>query len=340
MKRSAAVLFASVSIVVPAIAGCGGGDDGGDSGGGRLSDALSSVSAGAPADQAFLWTDVAAVRKAAGLPESIADFRPTKDQQRWLIPLGDGTGQLLQNGVPLAQQLKIDALAADQAVSIGEAPARAVRLDGVDAAAAHTALVDQAKMQPAKLGDRDILSSGAQNQIDLNNEATRTLVGIGNRVYAQDDTIALSGTDAGLAAVLGDGDAKLGDQDPYKAAADCLGDVVSAEIYPGKMAGADADLVAIGVRGGDSPTEVLCAVGDESRAKALTDSLKAKMTLDAVTMDTNQKLSTMVTKIDVDSGGSGDAQYARAVLTPVAGRPLGFLAQALQRRALTPYLGG
>jgi hypothetical protein len=336
MLRATASLIASAAVVV--LAGCGG--DGGDSGGGRLADALSSVSAGPAGEQAFLWTDVAAVRQAGDFSAHTGDMRLTPAQRPWLTPLGTGAPRLANAGVTVRDQLGIDLLSADQAITIGNAPESAVRLDGVDAAPAHDSLSKLPGAKAGQLGDRAIITRGDERQVDLDGDASQLLIGIGNRFYAKDGTVALSGTDAALQGVLGDGGDPLGDQPAYAAAADCLGDVVSAEIHPGRDAGTEAALVAIGARGDATPTEVLCVVGDEDRADAAAQTLRKRMTPDAITPDTRQPLSDLVAGTDVSTGGSGDEHYARAVLTLADERPLGFLTQALQRRALVAYLGG
>jgi hypothetical protein len=326
-----AVLISSSAIL--AMAGCGGDDGGG--GGGRLADALSSVSAGPAAGQAFLWSDVAAVREAGGFPDRMSDLEVGPAQRRWLIPLGTGAGRLMNVGVPAAEDLGIDVLSADQAITIGNPPQTAVRLDGVDAQAAHDGLVAHAGARPARLGDHDVLTRGQEGEVDPADPLGAALIGIGNRMVAADETVALSGSDASLEAVLGDGGDTLADEPGYGAAADCLGDVLSAEIYPGRQAGADVDLVAIGVRGGDAPTEVLCAVGDDGQAGAL----RTHLAPDSVTPDTRQHVSDLVAQADVDTGEAGGDHYARALLTLAGDRPAGFLTQALQRRALAAYLG-
>jgi hypothetical protein len=336
MLRRSLPLIASAAVLL--LAGCGG--DGGGSGGSRLAGALSSVSAGPAGEQAFLWTDIAAVRQAGDFPEHIADMKLTPAQQPWLTPLGTGAPRLATAGVTARDQLGIDLLSADQAITIGNAPDSAVRLDGADATLARDGLSKLPGAKPGQLGDRAIITRGAEGQVDLDGDASQLLIGIGNRFYAQDETVALSGTDAALKAVLGDGGDPLGDQPGYTAAADCLGDVVSAEIHPGRDAGTDADLVAIGARGNATPTEVLCVIGDQDQADADAAALRTHMAPDAITPDTRQRLSDIVAKTDVTTGGSGDAHYARAVLTLADGRPLGFLTQVLQRRALTAYLGG
>src|SRR4051794_2869677 len=124
-------------IVAPGVAACGGDDPAQPSGG--LADALDAVSAGPASEERFAWSDVAAIRKLGDLPAS-ADELDFQKLRPWDYALGTGAPQLVTAMKPLAEELHVDLLAADRAITIGLPRKTAVRLDGVDGAAMEDAL--------------------------------------------------------------------------------------------------------------------------------------------------------------------------------------------------------
>lgn len=196
----------------------------------------------------------------------------------------------------------VDVYSADRLMTIGTGGDMATRVDGLD-------------------GDAAVLTRTA----DISS--------------ADDGTVVLASSEETRDAMLGDGGDALGDRAEYAAAADCLGDVVAAALLPGKTAGGDVQLVAIGVRGGDDPVEVLCAVGDGDQAERAADALRAHLDPDATEGVTRRRLADLIGDAQVDTGDGDGRDWARVVVTPKEDARLGFLIQAaLVQRQLEEWL--
>ncbi|HEY8584439.1 MAG TPA: hypothetical protein VIL49_15885 [Capillimicrobium sp.] len=330
---AAAIAAAVLALGAPA---CGGDDGGGSEGSGALADALSAVSAGEQSEQRFSFTDVAAVRELAGAPATAQELE-LEQLGPWAAALGTGAPGLAEFVFALDEELRLDLVAADRTLSIGPGPVAAVRVDGTDGAAVADALRERG-LEDAEAGGRETLARPGEP--DLDDPLAPALLRLGARAAAEGETVVLAADDEALLAALGEAGEPLGDQPAFAAAAACLGDVVSAEIWAGPAIDVpDAETVAVGVRRGDAPTEVLCVVGDEGQAGQAGKALEERLTLEAPTPDTRQPLSALLEAIELDAGEAEDRSYARAVITPLDERPADFLQRSLAVGALAFYVG-
>jgi hypothetical protein len=280
----------AAAAAVTSLSACGG-DDGGGSGG--LHDALDAVSAGPASERSFAYTDVASLRDVTDLPKPGGRFDP--DFMRWNVPASIGAPALTQRAFSVREGQGVDLFSADRFVTIGFGGDGATRIDGFD-------------------GDAEALTS-------LMDAST-----------AQGGTVVVAGDAPARDAALGQGDEALGDRAEYAAAADCLGDVLAAQIGPARSAGFPpdaAELVAVGVRGGDDPADVLCVVGDEQQAKQADDTLRRALDPDAVSRATNRHISDEVDEVTFATGDSSGRHWARVEATPKADAQLGYLFRAV-----------
>jgi len=326
-----------VLLSLAGLSACGG--DESDEPAGGLSDALDSVSAGPASERHFAWSDVAAIRRLAKLPDSSRDIDYAA-LRTWSFPLATGAPPVATAMPQLAERLRLDYLAAGRAVTIGVRPDVATRFDGVDGGAVQDAL-RSAGAREQRVGDHTALSveveGGEDGEVDF---LAPALLALGDRAVAEGETVAFARDGAALPQVLGDEGEPLGDRPPFAAAAACLEDVVSADLYAGSLVGrTDAEIVAVGVRDGDAPLEVLCAIGDDGQAERAAQALRERFGLGATTPDTRQRVSTFATDVEVDTGDAADRSYARAVLTLRDDRPRGFLQRALAEGVVPYYLG-
>jgi hypothetical protein len=277
------------------LSACG---DSGDGGSGGLAGALGAVSAGSASEQSFAYTDVAALRDETDLPKP--GTRLDRDFMRWNIPASLGAPTLTQRMFSLGDGKAVDLFSADRFVTIGVGGDGATRIDGFD-------------------GDTGPLT-------DLQGASS-----------AEDGTVVVAGASAARDEALGEGGERLGDQAGYATVADCLGDVLAAQIGPARSAGFPqeaGDLVAIGVRGGSDPVDVLCVVGDDAQAQRADGALRKGLDPDGVSPATRRRLADEFDKVAFATGGSDGRHWARAEVTPKADGQLGYLYRAVYQLQL------
>lgn len=285
----------AAAIALSGLSACG---DSSNDGSGGLTDALNAVSSGSASEQSFAYTDVAALRNVTELPTPGERVDP--GFMRWNVPASLGAPALTQRAFSLSDGKGVDLFSADRFVTIGLGGDGATRIDGL-------------------AGD------------------TAPLTELADASAAQDGTVVVADEAAARDAALGQGDEPLGDRADYAAAADCLGDVVAAQIGPAQQAGFPADagtLVAVGVRGGDAPADVLCVVGDADQAKRSDAALRQALDPDAVSRVTNRRISDEVERVAFATGDSDDRHWARVETTPKADAPLGYLFRAVYHMLL------
>lgn len=129
------------------------------------------------------------------------------------------------------------------------------------------------------------------------------------------------------------------DQPIYRAAADCLGNVVAARMVPERLllsVEVGIDLVAVGVKRG---REVLCVLGGTAdRSREIAAALSGSLAPDARDPRTGERMSRLVSDVDVSAGSYEDVQVVRAELTPVGGP--GFLFGTIARGSLIQLING
>lgn len=323
---------------VVGLAGCGsgGGSGGSSSSSGGLTSALGAVADSPVARAYFEYADVKALRALADAPDTLTGTPPRLDRP-WSRVLGVGAAPFAASP-QIARATHIDYLRADRAITIGQPPAIAFRLDGpLDGQAVRAYLLAHGAKQQGGL-----LATGAEGSID----ATGPLAGLGilnqlDRVAIRSGTFAAGPRAAPVTAILG-GSKALGEDPTYAEAASCLGDVVDAVILPAGTPplGLDGTLVAIGERHPASGTaaidEVTCLIGDETEAKKAVAGLRRGTAPGSGLPGTGQPVRALVAKTTIDQPSP---RAARAVMRLRPGRPAGFLYGALQRGGLEALFG-
>jgi len=229
--------------------------------------ALADVRSGPQAHAEFDYADLAAVRRLAGYPPSYAGARRSgRLTSRWTRLLGVGSGNLAAAELVLAPRTGIDLFAADRAISIGQPPKVAVRIDGaaLDTAKIERALRANGSKPKRGAGGREYLARGQEGSIDLKRPLTSLVLALLDRAVVGPHVFAASGFEEPVDEVLG-GRPSLATVPEFATAAGCLGDVIAAQLVSGSLARVpDSALVAVGVRspsGPDAPVdEVLCSV--------------------------------------------------------------------------------
>jgi hypothetical protein len=292
VRKTTTVLAAALALT--GLSACGGDDNGGGSGG--LSDALDAVSAGPASEQSFAYTDVAGLRDETELPAP--GQRIDRGFMRWNVPASLGAPTLTQRAFSIGGGEGVDLFSADRFITIGFGGDGATRIDGFD-------------------GD------------------AKPLTGLQDASAAEDGTVVVADEADARDAALGQSGDPLGDRAEYAAAAACLGDVLAAEIGPAKLAGFPADagaVVAVGVRGGDDPTDVLCVVGDGDQAQRADAALRKAIDPDADGAD--GRLADSFASVEFATGDSNGRHWTRVEGAAKADGQLGALYRAVYQMML------
>jgi hypothetical protein len=312
-----------------------------------LTGALRAVTSGQASREFFAWTDIARVRQVAGFPEHVANLHdgPSQAKANWLTPLAVGSTSLGTSGdqvwPALQERLGFDYMQGARSISIGLPPRRAFRLDGV-AAAPVAATLRRGRVRT--VGDAEghaIFARMPENKIDIDDPLGQAgILNAANRISAEGRTVAMASEDAQVTAVLGAG-RTLADEPEYRAAADCLGDVVSAEIYPARLFRLASSLVAVGTRASGQTLEwVACDVGvAPGEADGLVAGLRRRLAPEAKTPDSGARIGDTARLVGADSGQAADHTWVRAVTRSPGDGPGYLLDAALINGSLGYYFG-
>lgn len=293
---------------------------------GPLAEALASIGGGgANGSLGVGWADPRLV-KAAGAEVTLID-----------AALGPNADTVVEAAPRLRRRFGIDPLAAERLVSVGGSYAFGLRIDGVDGRRLGRALVAsggqvhrEGRLELVQIGDYAVVP-----QLLLDAGVRLGAFGAFSREVA---LLAISET--ARESLLGGGD-RLIDEPIYRAAADCLGDVVAARMVPDRLllsTEVGVDLVALGVQ---NETEVLCALGASAeRAGAISSALEASLAPGEVDPVSGEPLSDSVAGVEVTTESYDGIALARAEVTPARGRPAGFFFGAVSRGSLVPLISG
>ena len=326
------------------LAGCGGGGGSASGGPTDLTAALGTVKDSVYSRAYFEWSDLAAVRKLAGLPPSARHYSEHAIFSRWIDVFGVGTDGLAALEPRITDTTSIDFLAAESAIGIGQPPDHAMRIDGsgVDAAAVtHSLLALGAKRESS--GGRTFLALGGQNTVNLNSP----LVSLGavnqlDRVVASGHTVVGGSANGPVDSLLGGGRSLSADS-AYTAAASCLGSVIVAVIAPpAKLnAATPAELLAFGVLKPSSSTapvrEVLCAV-DTSAGVAEQQAARMKTVLGPASQ-VRALPQSRVQSVTVKQIKTGSIDLMQGTVTLKPNAPVGFFYQAMSQGTIGLILG-
>jgi hypothetical protein len=306
------------------LAACGGSDNPRPSG--PLADALGEIGGGGEHGSLGVgWTEPRLAR-AAGISAAL--------MARALAPNAES---VLESAPELRRRFGLNPLSADRLVSVGGSYAFGLRLDGVDGSGLRSSLIGVGGHPKENDEGVDLVDVGPYAQVP--EPLLRAgIFGLGARdAFAPSFTVLAISANS-RASLLGHA-GRLIDQPIYRAAADCLGNVVAARMVPERLllsVEVGIDLVAVGVR---RDREVLCVLGGTAdRAREIATALRGSLSADARDPRTGEPMSTLVSSVDVGSGSYDGVEVVRAELTPVGGP--GFLFGTIARGSLVQLING
>jgi hypothetical protein len=310
-----------------ALVGCGGGSES-QPPEGPLAEALAEVGGGgANGSLGIGWAEPGLVEGSGARAELIADA------------LGPNAGSVIEAAPLLRRRFGMDPLSAERLVSVGGSYAFGLRLDGIDGRQLGRALgragARLRQTPPVELTD---VGEYAVVPEPLLRAGVR---GLGARDAFGPSLIVLAISARARASLLGQGD-RLLEQPIYRAAADCLGDVLAARMIPERLLLSTefgVDLVAIGVRADGQ--EVLCVLGGSAeRAGEIGAALESSLAPDAREPRTGEPMADIVAAVDVVVEPYEGVEMVRAELTLAAGQSPGFLFGTVSRGSVVELIIG
>lgn len=250
--------------------------------------------------------------------------------------LGPNAETVLEAAPLLRRRFGFDPLSASRLVSVGGSYAFGLRLDGVDGRGLSRELT--------RAGGR-VHGGGALRLVDVGEYAEvpdplleAGVLGLGARDAFGPSLTALAISSTARAALLGRGD-RLIDQPIYRAAAECLGDVVAARMIPDKLllsTELGVDLVAAGV---EREGEVLCVLGGTAeRTEEIATALEAGLAPDARDPRTGESMADLVSAVEVETSSHQGVEVVRVRLRPGPGQARGFLFGTIARGSLVQLI--
>jgi hypothetical protein len=292
---------------------------------GPLAEALADVGGGGAFGSLGIgWAEPALARRSGASRELVADA------------LGPNAGSVVEAARQLRRRFGFDPLSADRLVSVGGSYAFGLRLDGIDGRGLGRALT-RAGGRVRRKGQIELIDVGGYAVVP--GPLVRAGVhGLGARDAFGRALTVLAISARARATLLGEGD-RLLDEPIYRAAADCLGDVVVARMVPDKhliSTELGVNLVAIGVEG---EREVLCVVGGTAeRAEDVADNLESSLAPEAREPRTGERMADLVGAADVAASSYEGVEVVRAELTLAAGQSPGFLFATVARGSLVEMM--
>jgi hypothetical protein len=294
---------------------------------GPLADTLASIGGGgAHGSLGVGWADPQLVEESGVGDRLIADA------------LGPNAGSVIDSAPRLRRRFGFDPLSAESLVSVGGSYAFGLRLDGVDGGRLGKVLV-AAGGRARRAGQVELVDIGDYAVVPqpLLSAGVR---GLGAFDALSSRLIVMAISDRARDSLLGRGD-RLLDEPTYRAAADCLGDVVVARMVPDKLllsAELGVNAVAVGVR---REREVLCVLGGTpERADEVAETLETSLAPGAREPVSREPISDSVAAVEVVSDSYEGVEVVRAEVTTAAGQPRGFLFSTISRGSLNGLING
>jgi hypothetical protein len=294
---------------------------------GPFADALAEIDGGGTSGSLGVgWAEPRLVERSGAGADLIADA------------LGPNADTVIEEAPLLRRRFGLEPLSAERLVSVGGSYAFGLRLDGVDGRQLGQALTrESGRVHHA--GQLELVDVGGYAVVP--EQLLRAGVrGLGARDAFGRDLTLLAISETARASLLGRGD-RLLDHPIYRAAADCLGDVVAARMVPtrllpfavpefGQRTDPGVNLVGLGVRA--DGREVLCTLGGTAeRADELAAALETRLAPDAREPRTGESMADIVGAVDVVTATYEDVEVVRAELSLTPGQSPGFLFDALAR---------
>jgi hypothetical protein len=324
-KRLARVVGAAVAASALALGACGGDDD--SPPGGAFSDALAEIGGGgANGSLGVGWADPQLVADSGLGPRLMADA------------LGPNASSLIDSARRLRHEFGFDPMSADRLISIGGSYAFGLRLEGLDGRRLRDALVRAGgETRPADGSDLVEIGRYAVVPDPLLRLDVR---GLGAYDALGPDLIVLAISARARSALLGEGD-RLIDEPTYRAAADCLGDVVAVRMIPDKLllsSEVGVDAVAVGVT---ADSEVMCVIGGSpEHAADVASALERTLAARARDPVSGERISDSVTEVEVATDSYAGVQWVRAEGRPSGAHPRGYFLSTIPLGSLVSLIGG
>jgi hypothetical protein len=254
------------------------------------------------------------------------------------LALGPNAGTVVEAAPRLRARFGLDPLAAERLVAVGGSYAFGLRLDGVDGSDLASELVADGG-RARRSGDLRLIEIGdyavvpdALLDLDINGLGAFDALGPGLAVLAI--------SDRARASLLGESE-RLLDEPAYRAAVQCLGDVVAARIIPDQhLVSTDlgVDLVAVGVR---PEGEVVCAIGGTpERADEVTEALELALTPGSRDPITREPIERSVADARVENTTYDGVEIVRAELTLTPAERRGYVFGVLSRATIVGWING
>jgi hypothetical protein len=293
---------------------------------GNLAEALDSLGGGGEGTVGVAWVDPQLVRRSGGGGRLMDEA------------LGPNAGSVIDAAHGLRARFGLNPLAASQLVSVGGSYSFGLRLDGVDGRRLASELVadggrhrGSAEDARIEIGDYGVVPDALR---DLG------VRGLGAFTALGPQRAALAMSDRALASLLGESE-RLLDEPLYRAAIECLGDVVAARMVPDKLLVSTelgVELVAVGV---EADHEVLCTVGGTAeRAAEVAEALESGLAPEADDPITREPMARSLSAVELENQPYEGVQTVRAELTvqPEEGR--GYVFGALARASVVGWING
>jgi hypothetical protein len=271
------------------------------------------------------WTEPRLARAAGVKPELMAEA------------LGPNAQSVVESGPELRRRFGFDPLSAERLTSVGGSYAFGLRADGIAGSTLRAVLIRAGGVAKENDDGVGLVDVGPYAQVPQ--PLLRAGVfGLGARDAFPPGSTVLAISASSRAALLGH-DGRLIDQPIYRAAADCLSDVVAARLVPERLlisVEVGIDLVAVGIT---RNREVLCVLGGTSdRAGRTAASLRRALAPEARDPRTGQRLSELVQPgAKVEMSTYDGVAVVRAEVTPLAGRR-GFFFGTIARGSLVQMI--
>lgn len=322
------VLATALALALSIAVGACGGESQEPPPSGPLAEALADLDGGGENGSLGVgWADPRLVEKSGGGPELIA------------AALGPNAGTVVEAAPALRQRFGLDPLSAERLVSVGGSYAFGLRLDGVDGRRLGRALRrDGGRMR--RTGDLELVGVGGYAVVPAPLVAAG-VHGLGARDAFSRALTVLAISSRARASLLGRGD-RLIEQPIYRAAADCLGDVVAARMVPDNLVLSSElgiNLIAVGVA--EHRREVMCVLGGTAeRSDEVAAALGGTLAPNAREPRTGQPLADSVSAVDIANTPYEGVQVVRAELTRPPGEPPGFLFDTISRGSIVELILG
>jgi hypothetical protein len=334
--------MAAAAALALGLAACNSAASSGGSAGG-LREAMASVQDNPVSRRFFAWSDQAALRKLTGISSESSAGSAKKLNPTWTRLTAAALPALAGLEPQVTSSTGIDVYKGAQAITVGVAPETAGRIDGISAGAV-TKQLKVLGVTPTSGKGLSIAVLAPDDQVAVGNPHLGRDVYLAlNRLAVKGSTVAFGLASGPLNVALGGG-RSLADDTDETAMAQCLGDVVVAQVTtPPAGAAAGVTLVGVGVRRPASPTdrvtEVLCEIAGNS-TDAVASAMVAR-TQPGAPIIGGLHIRDRVAQAVVDQVRKGDIRAARLTVDLLSLARAGFLLfDQGDNDAGLAYLGG